>query len=487
MADTATPVETTEPTPAATEQGADAATQGGDSTVPDRHSAREGARQVAGGYRERFMRALGKGETSAETPSQAGTAVESEPTPAEQPVTEGEPETPAETAETGEGAEAAVETNPETGEHPQWRDSDPSGTYRDEEGKLRHATGPLKGKYASAEKSGEAATLGDEASAEKRPTNAIPEAGAASRLVRIEVSEGHPVREGGVAEFTVPPEQEQGLRALINGTYTRRQQVADLEAKIETLQRDLIRRDAAQAAQEKWRGLPEHQQMVERYEEIRDTVGQEEADAYWRGKSEDLKQLEESEFQERWGGVEAERQAEAGRQWVADAWQRTARLPAEIRSLPDFQRWFQEEVDQFNMKIELGHYDGKLDSLDGMHTEFQQNLAKRIVTEPTASDILRRNIETAKAETAKANQKAAEAAGEKAVEEFKRSAAERRVDSPPNPVAAAGSHRAAENGQTVVDGRPTPPDTSDLSPNELRKHMRGESRSLASKWFPQAR
>lgn len=393
--------------------------------------------------------------------------------------------------------EATEEQEPQEQEgtvHPQYREGDPAGTYRDEEGRLRHAEGPLRGKFAAPDTGGdEGAQQGEETeatAAEERASDATPEAGAAEKQpIRIELPEGHPVREMGVAELTAnDPQQEQVIKALVNGTYHRRAEVEELRDQLAEERRLRVQRESTEAAQEKWRQTPEYQQAVDTYQQILDMQGEEAAKQYWQGASLKLQELSKSEFSERWGEVEAQEQEAAARQWQNEAFQRAqSKLPAEVTRLPDFGNWFTEEVQLLNVKIEKGMIQN-VNTAEDLHRELGQALARRLISEPAAVRILKERSaakqdgERTAAQQVRETEQAAKQQKEKAVTEFQKKAAQKRVENPPNPLAGV-QHRAAPEGASSVDTTPEGPDFSNMTPTQLKKHMREQSRQDAARRF----
>ena len=352
---------------------------------------------------------------------------------------------------------------------------------------------PVTGEYLPA--------AGDEDT--KTPAASPPESGAPDpaaakpQLTRIEVPEGHPIRQSGVDAIHVStPDEERTVKALLNGTYHRRQEVesltqklTDLETKYRAEREKNIKLESTQAASEKWKQTPRYREIVEEYHEIRDTRGEGPAQAFWRGSQDELNELVEGEQSERMSAVAAEEAEAVGRTFISDAWDRMSKLPDYLRQLPDFGRWFSEEVDTLNMRAEKGHYpelariEKEAERLDFLHTKLRDQMRTRFSVEPAAVAVLNAQIAAkskvdaeaqaqAKAAVAAAEAQRIEAAKKQGAEEFKRAAADKRVASPPNPIPpGTGSGR---NGAVPA----TPVDTSKLSAEQLRRQMKTEAREL---------
>jgi len=350
---------------------------------------------------------------------------------------------------------------------------------------------PVTGQFLpedGVEKDADATT--DPAAADGRAEDTGSEAPPAeerAKPIRIEIDPKHAVY--GMGETAIEaanPKQEQVIRALLNGTYTRRQENEALQAKLQEVQQKLVRLESDQAATQKWTSSPEYHAIAEKYQEIRDVQGQEVADAWWRSPDNQkvLQELRDSEYNERWGKIETERVQQAATEWIDQAWQHTRSLPEPIRGLPDFGRWFKEEAQLFDKRVELGHYpDAK--AAEDLHREFTKALGARLLREPAVAAAYRNTTQTKVAAEADTAAKAAEAKRREdqiradAVEQFKREAAAKRENAPPHPL---GNLSGAARGGRVGGAAPEEIDTSDMSPQQLKKLARAgasqDARSL---------
>jgi hypothetical protein len=347
--------------------------------------------------------------------------------------------------------------------------------------------------------SGETAANPDAPAADTRAAETQPDPKPAERAkgITVPISPDHPIRGMGLDAFTAStPAEEQAIRALLNGTYARRQEVEALQAQVAEERRLRIQLESSQAATTKWQQTPEYKAAAERYNEIADTVGEDAALAYWKGIQSDLQALQESEFNERWGAVEQEQNAAAGQQWASEAWRNTEAMPAEIRTLPEFQHWFRDELTLFDTRVERGHYDHLRDASRPhefgavLQREFANLLRRRIVSEPAAAAVIRRlnAPPAAPAQPAAPAPSAEEQARREAeirrqaVEDFKRQAAGTRAATPPHPMGSL-AHQSSD-GRAVVPGQDEV-DVSNLSPEQRRRHFRQQARGIGRVHFNQ--
>jgi len=324
--------------------------------------------------------------------------------------------------------------------------------------------------------------------------------------VRLDKHRGHPALEGIKAEaLTVGSEEEAKLvQALLNGTYARRneadalrEQIRERDQALLEAQQRIAQIEAGQAATEKWQRTPEYQRAVEKFETIRDTVGQEEASAFWRGIQGDLRQMVDSEYQTRATAIQAEHQARDGQRWEAETRLFVEdKVPDRIRMLPDYGRWYAEELDTFEIKIERGHYPDLArlpvnERSQAMRQAFLAQLNARLGGENSVRALARQTLDDrrkadleARAKAAQDTKARAEAerkkAAQEAVDGFKKEAADKRVASPPHPMGSlAASARPSPNGTAA----PEPEDLSKLTQNDLRSRGRQAARQAAARHF----
>jgi hypothetical protein len=379
--------------------------------------------------------------------------------------------------------------------------------YKDKEGKWHDATtgdyieppeGSEEGIVAAAEAAvapevpaDPAATPGLETpAAATPPVEKQPEAVAETSPspFRVEVDANHPVTGMGEAVIETASEgQARVVRALLNGTYNRRQEVAALEDELAQRDDKIAHMESSAAAQAKWQGTPEYDEAVKTFHEIKETQGAGPASAYWKGATAKLEEMETAEYQLRMEKAKSARNKRAGDSWRSEAWQNTATLPAHVRELPQFQTYFKSALESFNAELKLGHHP-KVDTNEKMHTAFRTFFGQRLARQPDVMELMRKSsavkhkaaaAKAAEDETAKKNTEAAVAAG---VDEFKKEVATHRIDTPPNPLGGIGPGQAP--GAEAAPATPAPdPDAPPQSAHDLKRANRAAARGDAARRF----
>ena len=357
---------------------------------------------------------------------------------------------------------------------------------------------PESGKYLP--ETGEQTTEAEPVTTQAPDQVTEPEGAAQTpEPIRIDIPDGHPVREmGPITSFTAnSPDEEAALKTLVKGTYIRRGELDRLQTKYEESERGRLaaeeinmRQEAHQSADEKWMQTKEYREAREEFQSILDTNGRDPASAYWRGKQADLQTLRDAEFTERQTAAQGKRDEEAGNQWANDAWERVQRLPAPVRNLPNFGKMFTEELDTFNAKVSMGHFP-EIDQLSPAERpakyqeEFTKIFSRRIHSDPGVVDLkTRANAareqrdadNAAKTARAKAEADATTAAVQKqAVTDFQKKAAEKRLASPPNPLASVPV--AAAPAASPPAGPVGQPRSTRMPLNEVKKQAGASARA----------
>ncbi|MCR4341841.1 MAG: hypothetical protein NUW01_18350 [Gemmatimonadaceae bacterium] len=336
------------------------------------------------------------------------------------------------------------------------------------------------------------------------PNDVVADVAAAGggdfKPIAIPIPKGHPLLEMGQPEImATSPEQEQVIRAALNGIYFRRQEVeakdtmlAERDKTILSLREQIVRRDASAAAQAKFPESPAYQAHVETYNEIRDTVSQAAASAYWQSPAvqNDLRPIEDGEFMSRWEEVQAQADQEAGEAWANEALHTaTTTLPPEMVALPNFTKLFDACVASFDAEVGSGvHGDPSTLTAADLHTKFGEVLRHYLLRDNGMRAVLDAKLKARdsalSAKQQEENRKKAEAeaavkaaAAKAAVEEFKRSAADTRRATPPHPLgaltdAARGVHASGTASLEPGDG----PDYDSMNPRQLRKELKRGAR-----------
>lgn len=342
-------------------------------------------------------------------------------------------------------------------------------------------------KEATAEAAEAAETVTPPEAGGPAPGEPTPEAAVeppAEGMVRIELPEGHPLREQGRTYHDVPEGEERQWREVINGA-TRRKEVEEAQKQLQErdrqlaeLRRQALLRDAeVRFQQEKgsefW--TAEHQQ---KYQNILDTYGQEDADAYKAGqirKRDDAMvqvrdQADEQAVQETWQregvnfkteamskipqmfpGVTAQEVSTAIQMYAAELstvenamWQKAQQHMTQ----PQFARWFLENV---------GYSGDDFMTVAGGYLQSRPGVQQRNGQQQTAEALKRKQIEAELAEQKRLEMQAAS----------KRHAT--------NPQARLGSVASPARSTSTEDEAP---DTTNMSPGAIKKMYRSGARAL---------
>ena len=317
----------------------------------------------------------------------------------------------------------------------------------------------------------------------------------------MQIPENHPI--GGSGEkflIAADPQQERLIRGLLNGTYTRRQDVeakdvviAERDATIAEYEQKDARREANTTATQKWQGTPEYKASLERYNEIKETVGEEAATQYWKGVEAGFAEIAQKEYDERMKVIEArntERQNKAvdaaGMAWGEEAFNRASvRVPEYIRNLPNYNDWFGEALHSFDSELTLGHFP-KVTDPEGAHQHFYSFLGARLAREPAVTKALRANTAAKDREGKTAATKAAEQERQRqkdradAVKKHKQEAAKKRKETPPHPLGnLSGVDRVSPLESTDGDKKEAAHETA----HQLRRRMKAGAREDGRRHF----
>lgn len=297
--------------------------------------------------------------------------------------------------------------------------------------------------------------------------------------ITVELEEGHPLRETqGRKDIRVHPDDADLVRAMNNGTYHRRKEVEELEAKLLELQKAEVRQKSQRTAMQKLEKSPEYNQAVEDYKEIKDIRGPEAAKRFWDSMQSKFQSVVDQEFETNWSQVEQERVDKAAERWTQDALRQTSRLPEGVRANPEFNGDFQRAVVGFNAELEAGMHPEVQDEMS-MHREFSRYLMGRLLSSP--------HYRTAFMEARQANQPKEpqkppmdpEQIKKQAVEEYKRQVAQQRQQTPPHPMGRVGQGTA-----TGAASSQEPQDLSNVTGRgRLRRAAKEQARQLSASRF----
>ena len=333
-----------------------------------------------------------------------------------------------------------------------------------------------------------------QAAASVTPTPVEPPKPLAPQTFRVEIGGDHPATRGRPQTFEFDSQDKADVfRALVNGTYYRVKDNQELQAQVRDLTEWKARREAGDTAQSKWQQTPQYKSAVERYHQIRDTVGQEAASEYWKGVESQFQQLADAEFGERWGQFESETAEREGQRWAEEAQRRaTAWVPQAIRALPDYARWFNKAVAEFDAAMGTGAFSDPADpeyirpgDVEGMHKAFTRRLQASITSKDSAraayktAQTQQQQIQTTAAQQAALAKLRDDRLKVEAVEQYKRSLAQTRTAVPPHPLGNVGPG-VSQPAPVAAQSEPIP---AEASPHQVRRLLRGNVREAARRYF----
>jgi hypothetical protein len=302
--------------------------------------------------------------------------------------------------------------------------------------------------------------------------------------ITIELDPTQPYAQGQKTITVSTPHEERIIKGLING-YERKSEVAELRQELARertrrieLQRKDVHREAYTAVTDEFRATPQYKAAYEKYQEIKESLGPEEAETYWQGFEARLQPQVESKFKENWQQVEQQDQAEWLSRWKDQAWQRAQQgYPGLMPLLPQFGEYFTKAVRAFGAEIEAElHPDLDMNDPDlgsKMQEKFAKFFSRFLIGQEAAVGAMRKIREEREqkkqsaATTAADEERKLEAIKRQAVEEYKKLAAQKRQETPPHPLGNLPGAPRERVSQGSEPGAPESPEYQ--SPHELRK------------------
>lgn len=325
---------------------------------------------------------------------------------------------------------------------------------------------------------------------------------APSAPITVTLDDQHPVAALGTKTIHVAtPEEERVVKALIKGTYARRQEVTDLQQQVAERDRQLgefrqqdIRRQSDQAAQQQWEQTPEYQSAVTEYRRMLELeeageLGKGAATRYWAGVQGSLREVADREFTTRWGAEEARENERYANEFRRAAWGRMEHLPMaeQLRTLPEFPEWFEKGLRAFNAELEMGHFPQlRPGDVDALHREFTEFFWARLVKQPQVRQLHQRVTAQQQQQQDAAAQRAAEDTRSReeieraAIERYKREIAEQNQTAPPHPLGKVASRSTPH----IPDGEPRNGNLAAKTPNQARKQAMQSAMERAGRYRP---
>jgi hypothetical protein len=316
--------------------------------------------------------------------------------------------------------------------------------------------------------------------AEGRPADISAEAPVADERPaahrRVVLPADHPIRGMGLDALTASsPHEEQAIRALINGTYARRQELEAQAQRAERAEQELMRLRAEMGARTEFESTPEYQQALRQREELA-SVDEKAAERYWKGVQSELEEAASRQLQKLTEEYTEQQVIATARAFVEDVQVAAVEnFPTQITHHPRFSDVFDEVRHLYGAALERRELRGEAVVPD--RSEFLDLLKERLIRHPE----IRVTIEAAmRAEQLRASPPQPQAPPEiplsererierEAIERFKRESAHA---VPPHPM---GALAGAARPQPLTAGQAPAPDTSGLSPSQLRRSLREAS------------
>ena len=289
----------------------------------------------------------------------------------------------------------------------------------------------------------------------------------------------------GITELPARNAQEERAQRAIINSYTRRAEVATLQARVDEYERGRVEQESRDAATQKWMARPEYQAQLARYQEIKDAFGESEAEAWWRGVNAEFDKVAQQEFDTRMGVVDQQRAEQAALAWKNEAWGNVGTLPAVLRQLPVFSKLFEESVQSFDAELKLGHYP-QVQTTEDMHREFVRFFQARLVAQPEVRGVYASLNEreaqgrTAAAAKAAEEQRRVEKIKLDAIEEWKRQEAAKVTAVPPHPL---GNFNAVSRDRMPVAGSEAAVPAANVPVSQIRRDAKATAIARAKQRF----
>lgn len=401
-------------------------------------------------------------------------------------------------------AKSQASTTPAPTEEPVVAKQDALGRLHDPKGKYLAGDGQVQ-ETEAADPGGLEASAG-------APTDEPTDAPAALEQshVRVEIGADHFLRQNGRDAISVASEADaQLVKTLLNATGARRRDVEQIQTRLDSALKELaeakqhrVENDTTAQAQRRFQSTPEYKAKTEKYVRLAEL---ENAGDLPAGTAKDFWDGVNAEFQAFLAGevgksrealaeeIAAQEETELGMQFANEAWERASgRVPDFIRNMADYPRWFENAWIAFDGEVERGAYPQlRPGDREGIHTAFARYLAARLISEPAVVEAHRQNGErdreqaAAKVGTeaaARTQRQAAEAERlrKEGADQLRRESAQKRATTPPHPM---GNLAGGVRGDRAPAGGEQAPDTTNLTPHELKRQLKRGARTDAARHF----
>jgi hypothetical protein len=173
--------------------------------------------------------------------------------------------------------------------------------------------------------------------------------------------------------------------------------------------------------------------------------------------------------------------------WIADAWQQAQALPPQVKGLPEFQQIFEQALTAFDFEVAQGYHPTVKDD-DTAHEAFRKFFRTRLISHPSIAHAHRsmKDSETERtrleAEKAERDRKLREQAERDGAEKLRRQMAEKRQNTPPNPMGKVAHQDSGVSPSTLGE-----PDAnasiSNMSPIRAERYLADRAAQRARERF----
>lgn len=306
----------------------------------------------------------------------------------------------------------------------------------------------------------------------------------------IDIDPNHPVASTVKGPLLVNDENTaKAVKALLNGTYVRRNQVSEANRRAEEAEEKFLKLQTRIDAEKEWRGSESYQQKVDKYNRMLALEDQGDLDKgtaleYWNSVQPEV----DKKANEKFAAKQTElRQAAAQRaeaEWTDESWVRAQKnIPQAVAALPGFKQYFDDAVGLFSIAFQRGQFRHlRAGDAEGLHREFSTFLNKELVARPEVGTALRQakqsqqDRERQSADNAAAAERERARIAKQAVEDHMKKLAEGKRENPPNPIA---SLTPASAGRANTPSSNGDEDLANLSPFEARKRAAARVREKA--------
>lgn len=209
----------------------------------------------------------------------------------------------------------------------------------------------LDGKYVTPPAAATAAVGTEPAAALPQPGTSASTPAAMPQEIRVPIPEGHSLREQG-REYIIAagPEQERDIRALLNSD-TRRREVEAARQEAQQARAEALRYRAWVEAQAEWQTSAIDSGVLQQYEALKE-VDPDVAEAFLAGKRLQMDADANQRFEAANNELQDQNDLQAAQVWTNEMFGTLSeRLPAEVRSLPQYQHLFLRAVQQYGNDI----------------------------------------------------------------------------------------------------------------------------------------